>query len=81
MLTMNLENFSKVNSTDSSGIIIFNKATNLFTPRTPDLGTLDLDTSCYVACNCVLSYLKELFTWFFIFSTESRVEKLLQLDV
>lgn len=77
-LISKLEKFSESDSANPRLIIVFDKATNLFTPI---FGTADLDTSCYVALNCVLSYLKKLFAWFFIIFTESRVEKLLLLDI
>lgn len=72
MLAKNLERFSEDNSINPSWIVIFDKATNLFT-----LGTYDLDIGYYVALNHVLSFLKELSIWFFMLSTESRVRKLL----
>ncbi len=75
-LARNLERFSGGNSANPSWIVVFDEATNLFTPGTPDL-----DTGRYVALNRVLSCLKELPTWFFMLSTESRVEKLLPPDI
>lgn len=54
-LARNLERFSGGNSANPSWIVVFDEATNLFTPGTPDL-----DTGRYVALNRVLSCLKEL---------------------
>lgn len=59
-LVRNLKRFSGSNNANLSQIVIFNKVTNLFTLKTPDLGTFDLDISCYIAFNCILSYFKKL---------------------
>lgn len=75
-LAGNLERFSGGNSADPRWIVVFDEATNLFSPGTPDF-----NTACYVALNHVLSCLKELPIWFFMLSTESRVEKLLPPDI
>lgn len=75
-LARNLKRFFGGNSTNSSQIIIFDKATNLFT-----LGTLALDIGYYVVLNYILSCLKELFIQFFMLSKKSRVEKLLPSNI
>lgn len=77
VLVKNLERFSGGNSTNLGRIIIFDKSINLLTPKIFDLRNFDLNTGCYVALNCILSCLKKLPIWFFMLSTESRVEKLL----
>lgn len=59
-LASNLENFSRGNSANPSWIVVFDEATNLFTPRTAAFGTADPNTGRYVALNRLLSCLKEL---------------------
>lgn len=80
-LVSNLKNFCKNNNINSSLILIFDKATNLFTLKTITFETANFDTNCYIALNCILSSLKELLIWFFMFFTEFKVEKLLPLDI
>lgn len=60
MLVKNLERFSRDNSVNPGWIIVFDKATNLFTPETLDMGTPDLDTNHYIVLNYIFSCLKEL---------------------
>lgn len=81
MLASNLENFSRGDNADLSLIVIFDKATNLFSPSITNSGIPDFDTERYVTLNCVLSCLKKLFICFFMLFTKSRMGKLLPPDI
>ncbi|KAI9772958.1 MAG: hypothetical protein M1840_008840 [Geoglossum simile] len=72
----NLKKFRKGNTANPLLVVVFNKATNLFSNTSSD----DIDTGRYVALNRVLSCLKKLPIWFFMLSTKSRVENLLPAE-
>ncbi|KAI9771990.1 MAG: hypothetical protein M1840_001278 [Geoglossum simile] len=72
----NLKKFRKGNTANPPLVIVFDKATNLFSNTSSD----DIDTGHYVTFNRVLSCLRKLPIWFFMLSTESRVENLLPAE-
>lgn len=50
---------------------------NQLTQKITAFVTFDLHNSCYIALNCILSFLEKLFIWFCILFMESKVKYLL----
>ncbi|KAI9769305.1 MAG: hypothetical protein M1839_003756 [Geoglossum umbratile] len=71
-----LSKFRDWKVTDSELVMVFDDAATLFTT----LGSDKEDTGRYVALNRIFSILKEFPVWFFVLSTESKIEKLLPPD-
>ncbi|KAI9864856.1 MAG: hypothetical protein M1813_002626 [Trichoglossum hirsutum] len=72
----NLKKFRRGNTVNPPLVVVFDEATNLFS----NTGSDNIDTGRYVALNRVPSCLRKLPIWFFMLSTESRVEKLLPAE-
>ncbi|KAI9781067.1 MAG: hypothetical protein M1839_006344 [Geoglossum umbratile] len=71
-----LSKFRDWKATNSELVMVFDDAATLFTT----LGSDKADAGRYVALNRIFSILKKFPVWFFVLSTESKIEKLLPPD-